>query len=157
MMIYSAYLLLIFLGVSAINDFYCRKISNYWISLAIIVGLIFPWIFGGWSEVTNSYLGSLLAFALFLPPYFIGVMGAADVKAFAASGFFLGADKVFTVALNIAIFGGFLALIYLLNDLFLMFLRGNKFQLMHFRSIEIPYAVAIFGGVIFTLLIERLA
>ena len=84
MMIFSAYLLLIFLGVSAINDFYCRKISNYWISLAIIVGLIFPWIFGGWSEVTNSYLGSLLAFALFLPPYFVRVMGAADVKAFAA-------------------------------------------------------------------------
>ncbi len=156
MTLISVYLLLIFLGISAISDFYYRKIPNYWIGLAVIVGLTFPWISGEWSKVTNLYLGSVLAFALFLPPYMFGVMGAADVKAFGVSGLFLGADQVITVGLNVVMIGGLLAMIYLLKEYALLILTGQKIRKNHLHAIEIPYAIAIFGGVIFTILIERI-
>jgi hypothetical protein len=54
------------------------------------------------------------------------------------------------------IIGGLLALMYLLKEFVLLLSTGQKITKNHLAAIEIPYAIAIFGGVIFTILIERI-
>ena len=154
-MVISIYLLIVFLGISALSDIYLRKISNKWILMMAIIGLLIPLIVGDRSYIINAYLGGLLAFVIFLLPYFMGVLGAADVKAFANTGLFLGLNNIFTVGINIAIFGGFLALIYFINELILSIVNKRTMTLSKLSGVEIPYAVAIFGGFICTLLLER--
>lgn len=63
----------------------------------------------------NALLGTLAGFAIFLPPYLLG-MGAGDVKAMAALGALTGPAAIVQVFLYTAIAGGLLALLHCALD-----------------------------------------
>ena len=82
--------------------------------------------------------GALVGLALFMPFYLIGRMGAGDVKLMGLAGAFLGIQGAFVSGLLAMLSGGALAL------WFLAFRLGNR----------LPYAVAIFSGVLGYVLIR---
>lgn len=122
----------------------------------MIVGLIFPWIAVDSISVLSSYLGGLLGLLLFLPPYVGGLMGAGDVKVFGVSGLFVGVNEIFTLSLYVAIAGGFLALLYLLKRIVSRYLGDDEVDISATPRLELPYVVAIFCGLLYMLITERL-
>lgn len=76
--------------------------------------------------------GAAMGLLSFLPFYLLGWMGAGDVKLMTVAGAFLGVKGAFVSALLAMLAGGALAL------WFLAFRLGNR----------LPYAVAIFAGVV---------
>lgn len=147
---------LVLLGLSAIFDLYYRRVPNLITGISAVIGLIFPWVGGGGVNVTSSYLGGSLAFMLLLPPYLIGTIGAGDVKLFGASGLFLGVNEVLSALICIALMGGLLALLYLLATVATTMCRHQRVSNVALRSIELPYAVAIFAGILFLIFKESI-
>jgi prepilin peptidase CpaA len=97
---FTIYLILIaFVLIAAIYDAALQKIPN-WTALSIaLLGV-------GWSifssegpSVRDSSLGLLAGFALMLPSYVFGGMGAGDVKLIAAIGSVLGINLVLDLVL----------------------------------------------------------
>lgn len=150
-MIYSAYILVIFLGVAAIFDLFRRRVPNYWTGIGAGIGVATPWLTSYGVSLTSAYLGAVLAFTCFLIPYLFGWMGAGDLKLFGASGLFLGLERVITAALFISMIGGLLAIIFLTTHLIA---RLKKKIAGSNSSMDrgLPYAVAIYGGSILALM-----
>ena len=147
---------IILLGIAAIHDLCCRRVPNYLIGVVAIIGLAYPWIPGNSVGVLSSYFGGFLGLLIFLPPYIGRFMGAGDVKVFSIAGLAVGIEKIFTLSLYVAIAGGFLALLYLLKRATSIHLRGGKGNTSNTFRVELPYVVAIFGGLFYMLITERL-
>jgi prepilin peptidase CpaA len=107
-------LLLIFLlGVSVITDTKWKKIPNGLTFPVMLIGLITHGLKSGASELIYSFEGLFLGLALLIVFYFMGIMGAGDVKLMGAVGSILGPAGVFKAFLFTAIVGGIYALIVL--------------------------------------------
>lgn len=108
-------LFLALLAAAAVSDLARRKIPN-WTVIALVVVWIGATIAGQVPGVWYINLAmALIAFAVGYGIYHFGVMGAGDVKLFAAGALFMGGGlglMWFFVAT--ALFGGVLAIVYLL-------------------------------------------
>ena len=147
---------IILLGISAIYDLYYRKVPNYLTGLAAIIGVSLPWFIVDGISLFSAYLGGILGLLLFIPPYALGVMGAGDVKVLGVAGLFVGIEKIFTLTLYIAIAGGMLALIYLIGCSIAQYFSMKNTKVFNLMPIELPYVVAIFGGLFYMLIFEIL-
>lgn len=79
-----------FLTAALFTDIRWMRIPN-WITLpALIGGLLLQLIINGWQGLLFSLCGSGAGFLLLLIMYFIGAVGAGDVKLFAAIGAWTG-------------------------------------------------------------------
>ena len=147
---------IIFLGISAIYDLYCRRVPNYLTGFAAIIGLVYPWFSTNGIGILSAYLGGILGLVIFLPPYVVGVMGAGDVKVLGVAGLFVGIEKIVTLTLYAALAGGILALLFLAERSFTDYLSRKNLKSDNSSPIELPYVVAIFGGFIYMLVVESL-
>ncbi len=95
-------------------DLALRKIPNYLTFPAMLLGLFYHVLTGGWGGLWLALSGLLLGGGLFLPPFALGGMGAGDVKFLAAVGALQGARFVLAAALLAALAGGAAALLCLL-------------------------------------------
>lgn len=96
--------------VSAVTDFLYGKIYN-WLTLpAIIFGLMAGAMFGSWAGLGNSALGVGSALVLYGWMYWVGVMGAGDVKLLMAFGAWGGFHYSVDVAIVGVLVAGILAL-----------------------------------------------
>src|SRR6516165_2457635 len=111
--------------VAAVIDGWKLKVPN-WLTLPLIVsgwllGLVhnFGWLEGtGTGGVGSAFTGTLLGFALLLPVYAIGGMGAGDVKMQMGFGSWVGAffglwtgvAVIFWAFCTAVIIGGFMGL-----------------------------------------------
>ncbi|XXG31598.1 MAG: prepilin peptidase [Ferrovum myxofaciens] len=111
------------------TDLRYRKVSNFLLILGTFYFLLVTFLQG--RSVWQSLLGALVGLVVFLPFYFKGGMGAADLKLLSVVGLYLGPSGVFQVALLTALAGGALAVLALV-------LRASR---------RLPYAVAIAVGV----------
>lgn len=107
-------LLAVVLAVSVVTDLRSRKIYNKvlvptWIAaVALHAGL------EGGRGVVLSLLGCTVGLALLLVPYFMGGMGAGDVKLLAVIGAIKGTGFVLLASLGMAMIGALLAVFVLL-------------------------------------------
>lgn len=150
-MIYSAYILVIFLGFAAIFDLFRRRVPNYWTGIGAGIGMATPWLTSYGVSLTSAYLGGVLAFTCFLIPFLFGWMGAGDLKLFGATGLFLGLERVLTAALFISMIGGLLAILFLITHLVAR-LKKRMTSSNSSMGRGLPYAVAIYGGSVLTLM-----
>lgn len=97
------------LGIAAITDWREHKIYNKLLVPAFFTALLLHTFQGGIHALTSSLMGAALGFALLLLPYFMGGMGAGDVKLLAVIGAFGGALFVFTSLIYGAIIGGLIS------------------------------------------------
>ncbi|WP_246943558.1 A24 family peptidase [Bacillus pinisoli] len=159
-------LLLIVLLICLITDLKNRKIYNNVIFPSLLLTFILHFIFDGWSGLGFSLLGFIVGFSILLIPYFLGGMGAGDVKLLALIGAIKGMQFVLITSVYMALLGGVIAL-------FVLFFRKGAFQRIKsifytmscFRSgvklplfldkeglkATYPYGVAITGGALLSL------
>jgi prepilin peptidase CpaA len=127
----------------------------------MVVGLVVSAWFHGWHGLGQSFLGIGLALLLFGVLFFVGGMGAGDVKLAAAIGAWIGPGQLFFALVVTAMAGGLMALGWAafggwLKELFngasdLTFGFGNaavrqEMALANPRKRKMPYAPAIAIG-----------
>ena len=117
------------LSVAAWTDVRSRRVSNEWLGLGLVVYVILSFLFG--LDPRTALVGGLLGLLVFLPFYWLGGMGAADLKLMGLVGIYLGPHGLLYSALYTALAGGVLAVLALA-------LRASR---------RLPYAVAIAVGV----------
>ena len=155
-MVAASFVPVILLGISAIYDLCCRRVPNYLTGIAAIIGLSYPWFMVNGIGLSSAYLGGVLGLFILLPPYILGLMGAGDVKALAVAGLFVGIEKIFILALYIALAGGVLALIYWFRRSISQSVTERNASTDISSYSELPYVVAIFGGFFYMLISESL-
>ena len=98
------------LVLAAITDLRSQRIPN-WLSLPLAaVGLVVHSFAVGGEGIAFAAAGLAAGFALLIPFYALGGMGAGDVKLLAAVGAWVGAKQVGIVFLATAALGGVYAL-----------------------------------------------
>ncbi|MBW8073642.1 MAG: hypothetical protein GJU77_08205 [Ferrovum sp.] len=117
------------LAVAMWTDIRFRRVSNAWLGLGLVAYVILSYYFG--PDPWTALKGGLLGMLIFLPFYWLGGMGAADIKLLGLVGIYLGPQGVLYSALYTALAGGALAVLALV-------LRASR---------RLPYAVAIAVGV----------
>ncbi len=98
---------------AAVNDLRFQKIPNLLIYPSMGIALVYHFIMSGPDGLLFSAGGLALGIAVFILPYLMGEMGAADAKLMGAVGAILGAKGVFVAFLFTALAGGIYALILL--------------------------------------------
>lgn len=108
------FFLIFILIIAAVTDLWKRKVYNWLIVPALVIGLVLNAVEMGWPGVWFSLLGLLVGGLLFLPFYLWGGMGAGDIKLMAVVGAFGGAKFAVHAWFYIALAGGAAAMILLL-------------------------------------------
>lgn len=110
----AAGLFVLLLLVACVSDVRTRRIPNELSAVLAVAGLLFsigadPFVKG----LLHGAGGLALGLALWLPSYAFRLLGAGDVKLFAAAGAWLGPMRTLEAALIGALVGGVLALLWM--------------------------------------------
>jgi prepilin peptidase CpaA len=105
------------LVAGCVTDLRSRKIPNELVLAILVTG----WVFAltaedPWRALVLSVAGTAIGFAIWIAFYVFGVMGAGDVKFFAAAGAWLGPGATWRAALVAAVVGGVLAVMFLVME-----------------------------------------
>jgi prepilin peptidase CpaA len=147
------------LAVACWSDLRARRIPNTLVLVTAAVGFAFGVAGQGWLDgLTRAGSGLVTGLAIWLPFFVFGMLGAGDVKLFAASATFLGARAAVEGALYTALFGGVLAAIFMIAN---SGLAATAFRISHAANQpmllrqepsthgrRLPYALAIAAGVL---------
>lgn len=99
------------LGLACVTDLRTRRIPNALVLIIGVVGLVMALIAAPSLHTLARFAGGVLAgFAIWIPFWLLGWLGAGDVKLFAAAGGWLGAGLALKAAVLAAITGGVLSL-----------------------------------------------
>lgn len=99
---------------ASVTDLLHGKIYNIMTAPALVLGVVFAAIQGGWLGAMHSVAAAGLGIVLYGWMYWIGIMGAGDVKFLAALGALGGTWQFVTqTALYGVLFGGVMALVIL--------------------------------------------
>lgn len=108
----------VLLVIGCVSDLRARKIPNELVVAILVTGWLFALVTATevWRAIGLSLAGTALGFGIWIVFYLIGVIGAGDVKFFAASGAWLGPAATWRAALIAAIAGGVLAVVFLVME-----------------------------------------
>lgn len=171
--VFALLVLVLLLTVAMVFDVRQRRIPNALVLVTLLAGLLFhalgpkagtgglfsaePGALGGWRALG----GALTALLLFLPFHMLRVLGAGDVKLFAAVGAFAGPAASVNLALCVLLAGGLLALARMVTERNARLVMRNtlaalgqmlpgsagSFDAQTHTAWRMPYAVAIALGV----------
>lgn len=163
-------ILVIVLGICFITDLKQQKIYNKVIFPSLIAVLVIHLTASGFNGLRLSLIGFMAGLAVLIIPYFLGGIGAGDVKLLATIGAIKGSYFVLNTALYMAVIGGVIAfviiifngaLIKVLKQLWMwmyLLLCGIKYKLEFPTSSflkKYPYGVAIVGGAVICLIFKE--
>jgi len=94
------------LVVASVTDLRDQRIYNWLTFPLMIAGFATHTVFGGMEGLQFAAGGFALGFVVMVVPYFLGVMGAGDVKLMAGIGAWLGLGGAFTAFLYTCVAGG---------------------------------------------------
>ncbi len=98
-----------------VTDLRSRRIPNSLVLALALTGLVFViWRSPVETGVLHSANGFVVGLLIWLPFWLLGMLGAGDVKLFAASGIWLGPLGAIQASLLAALVGGVLALAWLM-------------------------------------------
>lgn len=155
----SSAVLVALLTIACASDLRTRRIPNLLVLFTAVAGIvigiaIMPLVEG----FARAGGGLATGLAIWLPFYALGMLGAGDVKLFAAASTFLGPRLAVEGALYTALYGGVVALIYMVvhsgwTSTLLRVSHGVQHPALlrndpgsHQR--RLPYALAIAAGVL---------
>ena len=162
-------LLITILAVCVATDLRERKIYNKIIFPGLLIAFTSHLLLGGFQNLLLSLAGFGLGFGILLIPYFMGGMGAGDVKLLALIGALKGSSFVLYTGIYMALAGSFIALVLLMKDKRLwLFIKSIPYTLCGARygvkvsmtkegsllTTTYPYGVAISIGAVLTILLE---
>lgn len=100
------------LAAASVTDVRSRRIPNKLVLAMALLGVAFSVISLSFSVgASRSLLSGVIGFALWIPFYALRMLGAGDVKLFAAASCWLAPSQVFAAALMSALAGGVLSVI----------------------------------------------
>jgi prepilin peptidase CpaA len=105
------------LVVATITDLRSQRIYNWLTFPLILTGLAAHALYAGLDGLLLSGGGFALGLGVMVMPFFMGMMGAGDVKLMAGVGAWLGAQATFTAFLFTCLAGGVYAVIVLLRNI----------------------------------------
>ncbi|MGA1839217.1 MAG: prepilin peptidase [bacterium] len=114
--IFPIIFLSVILLIAAIGDLRTRRIPNWLTFSTIIVGIIYHSYRNGSQGFLFSLKGVFLGFAFLMVFYFMGGMGAGDVKLMGGVGGLLGPKGVFTAFLFTALLGGIYSVVLIISQ-----------------------------------------
>jgi prepilin peptidase CpaA len=112
------------------TDLSKRRIPNVLTLPAVVIGLILGLVGGGWEGLLLAFAGMLVGLGLMFLPYYLGGMGAGDVKLMAAVGALFGFPAVIDIFLYTALAGGAVALIVTLRQRIALKALKNSFSMI---------------------------
>ncbi len=152
------------------TDLTQQKIYNIVIFPSLAAAIILNVWYGGIGGLAMSLLGFITGLGILILPYYIGGIGAGDVKLLSIIGAFKGSIFVINAAIYMAVTGGIIALIIILYRkqtinffktiftwLFYFFI-GIKYKLNFSTSTfsnKYPYGTAIVMGALICLLFKE--
>ena len=150
-------LLIIFIVLCVVYDIKFRKVPNIFTFTATVAGVFLNIFLSGFSSFPSSLAGIAVGFVMFFPFYFLGGMGAGDVKFMMAAGSIIGYRSCFFSGLYGSVLAGIAAVIVLtvkgkliktmikLYNSLLVFLVLRNRDSLKFEKEEIkPFAYTIF-------------
>jgi prepilin peptidase CpaA len=147
---------------ATVTDLRSRRIPNLLVLPFLLLGLAYSAFTHGWSGLSQSLLGILLAAAALGVFCFLGGMGMGDLKLFAAVGAWIGPSQLSIALVMTGIVGAVMALGWAVTGGFLNEALGNTAGLIAGRRKELtlassaarkmPYAPAIAIGTILSFL-----
>lgn len=148
--------------LAAYFDHRQRRIPNFLTLPAMLAGVLIHGLGGGWVGLSYSLWGLTLGVGVFLVLYFLGGLGAGDVKLMGGIGSLLGANLILVVFVLTALVGGIMAIYTLLVNQSLGQMKSRLSRLnirkeqYDPKSDTIPYGYAIAIGTLITLTIQIL-
>ncbi|MFC7681257.1 prepilin peptidase [Paenibacillus sp. GCM10028914] len=155
----------IYLTTAFFTDVRHMKIPNLLTMPAIVIGLIYHAATSGWEGVVFSIKGIVGGFIVVLIMYFIGAVGAGDVKLFGGIGAWCGLWFTLQAIVYSVLFAGLIGLFILMwrRETFkrLRKMIGNVAGVFIFRSLtpwknskedhlRFPFMIAVLPGMIYT-------
>jgi len=107
--------------IAAVTDIIGQRVPNWLTLSALLLAVTLHTIASGTDGLLFSLAGFGAGFALLIPFYALGGMGAGDVKLLAAVGAFMGAKQVLWVFIFAGLFGGLYAVGLLVMQAFQQF------------------------------------
>lgn len=134
-------LLTALLIAACVSDVHARRIPNGIVVAVLAAGVIRAAVAAGAHApgVGAAWLGVGLGLAAWLPLYAIGMLGAGDVKLFAAAGAWLGPHGVLPATIYAALAGGVLAAVWVAR---------RAVTSSSPRDARLPYGLAVATGVL---------
>lgn len=102
--------------VASVTDLLWGKIYNHFTLTAIAAGVFARLYLGGIPSVTESLIGTAVAFILFFPLYYFKVFAAGDVKLLMAIGTWSNYQLVIRLSLIAIQFGALVGLLVVLKN-----------------------------------------
>jgi prepilin peptidase CpaA len=103
---------LIVLAVATFTDLRSRRIPNWLVVPFMAIGIVASTWLHGWHGLGQSFGGLGLGILLFGFLFWMGGMGAGDVKLAAAIGTWIGPNQLFFALIVTAMAGGVIALVW---------------------------------------------
>ncbi|MDN0085048.1 prepilin peptidase [Crenobacter sp. SG2305] len=135
---------LLLLGAVAVYDFVQRRVPNKLLGVGVFLAIMLLLVKrpdgAAWLVAISGLAVGLFAF---LPFYFMGLMGAGDVKFFAVIGLWLGVSALLPVWVVASVMAGLQAFLWLALSVGLRGMGAQhrfSFQIKALRLNEIPYA-----------------
>lgn len=162
-------ILILVLITCFITDLKYQKIYNKIIFPSLFAAIILNIWFSGSTGLKLSLLGFVTGLCILLIPYFLGGIGAGDVKLLSLIGAVKGSVFVLNTAIYMALIGGTIAILVIIfqkntinfiKTLFtwlISFACGVKYKLQFPTSYfhkRYPYGTAIVGGALICLLFK---
>ena len=108
-----AYFLIATVLIAAVTDIFTHRIPNNLLAPALVLALLTGTATGGVTGLMLSLAGLAVGFAMLLPIYAMGAMGAGDVKLLAVAGAFLGPYGALVAGMGTFIAGAVFGLAWL--------------------------------------------
>jgi prepilin peptidase CpaA len=162
-------LLVTVLLICLYTDVRSRKIYNICIFPSLLVAIVLHFASNGIYGISTLLIGFSAGLGLLIIPYFLGGIGAGDVKLLAVIGAIKGAEFVLLTGIYMALVGGVIALI-------ILFVRPESLKLIKWVIISLsirktgckmplilnkdglkttyPYGVAIAAGAFIVLFVD---
>jgi prepilin peptidase CpaA len=150
--------LVVLLALACASDLRTRRIPNVLVLVTALAGLFFAAVTKPVAEGLLHAGGGLgTGLLIWFPFYAFRMLGAGDVKLFAAASPFLGASAAVEGALYTALYGGAMSLVFMVIDSGWSFTLLRVGQAVHHPSLvqespvarrRMPYAFAIAAGVL---------
>ena len=145
---------LIVLAVATFTDLRSRRIPNWLVLPFMLAGLVASTWLGGWHGLGHSFAGLGLGILIYGFLFWVGGMGAGDVKLAAAIGAWIGPDQLFIALIVTAMAGGIMILLWAVWALGIKRLMNRSKNsdeeqrpaLSAFLRRKMPYAPAIAIG-----------
>lgn len=146
----AANLMLLSAVLMASHDLASRRIPNALCALTALAGMVWSLGWQGLPGLGLALAGGLIAFGFMVLFFFLGAVGAGDVKALAALATFCGPLGAIQLLVYTALAGGLVALAVMVVNRVCPVVIGSGLRslITEARGLTLPYGVAIALGTV---------